>query len=195
MALRISPCPFGDPILNCMANLVSSAAVTTSATAFAGIVAQSRSLDAKRPVSEVFQRNLKTMVSRLTKDRTDETVEMLLGSFPGLKDFERLRSFAKLYVANEFRTLRRVPAPSDLDSQGLSRELASRFYEGSFVLGEDEGIVFHSGTALGPFDREKAAALAKRLSAASPTNDAQGHTLDPETNYPTPATLLAPTLD
>jgi len=178
-----------------MVNLVSPAAVTTNATALAGGIMQSPALDAKRPISEVFQRNLKMMVSRLAKDRTDETVRMLLGSFPRLKDFERLRSIAKLYVANEFRPLHLIPAPADLDSQGLSRELASRFYEGSFVLAENEGIVFHNRTAMGPFDREKAAALAKLLSAASPTNDAQGHTLDPETNYPTPATLVAPTLD
>lgn len=143
----------------------------------------------------MFQRNLKTMVSRIATDRTEETVRMLLGSFPRLKDFERLRTFAKLYVLNEFRPLRLVPAPADLDPQRLSGELASRFCEGSFVLADDEGIVFHNGTAVGPFAREKAAALAKRLSAASPTNDAQGHILDPETNYPTPATLGVPALD
>lgn len=182
-----------------MGNLVSPAALTSgltvSATVLAGTVTQSPPAEPKRPAADVFQRNLKTMVSRIAKDRTDETVRMLLGSFPRLKDFERLRRFAKLYVANEFRSLRLVPAPADLDPQRLSGELASRFCEGSFVLADDEGVVFHNGSALGPFDREKAAALAKRLSAASPTNDAQGHILDPETNYPTPARLVAPALD
>jgi len=183
-----------------MGNLVSRASLidnrlTASATALAGIVAPAPIPDVKRPVSDVFQRNLRTMVSRIAHERTDETVEMLLGSFPRLKDFERLRSFAKLYIANEFRPLRLAPAPADLDPEKLSGDLASRFYEGCFALTEDEGIVFHDGTARGPFNREKAVALAKRLSVASPTNDAHGHILNPETNYPTPATVVAPSLD
>ena len=159
------------------------------------VVAASASAGETPPKPQVFERNLRFMVSRIDFHRADETVQMLLGVFPGLRNFEQLRSYARLFVANEYRPLRLVPAPSDLDSEKIPRELMSRFYEGRFVLTEDEELVYHHGTVHGPFDREKAKALARRLSAASPTNDAQGHILDPETSECSPAMVVSPCLD
>lgn len=182
-------------------------ALTTRPQAPAPIGAEAVTVPAG--VSLAFQRNLFTMIRALlaqsvpcgaeTRPSADESargaVEMLLKEFPKLKDFERLRALGKLYAANDFRPLKLVRAPAELDTQDLSEELACRFYEGWFVLADDEALVFQNGFAQGPFERRKAFDLAKRLSAASPTNDPQGHILDPEIHQPVPASVLLPNPD
>jgi hypothetical protein len=66
----------------------------------------------------------------------------------------------------------------------LKGELALRFHKGMIVLAPDERIVCRGADAYGPFDPVRAARFSRQLSAESPTNDDQGHTLDPETCAP-----------
>lgn len=135
---------------------------------------------------DVFTRNVRFMVSQVAGEHAKQTFEMLQRSFPGLRNFEQLRTFAKLYVNGGLRPLQLRPLPSDVDPQRLKGELALRFHAGMIVLARDERIVCRGAEAFGPFDSARAASFSKQLSAESPTNDEHGHTLDPELCAPVP---------
>ena len=93
--------------------------------------------------------------------------------------------FARLYVSTGLKPLQFRPLPSEVDPQRLKGELALRFHNGMIVLAPDERIVCRGADAYGPFDPVRAARFSRQLSAESPTNDDQGHTLDPEACAPT----------
>ena len=135
---------------------------------------------------DVFTRNVQFMVSQVAGEHSAQTFQMLLKTFPGLRNFEQLRTFAKLYVSGGFRPLHLRPLPSDVDPHRLKGELALRFCGGMIVLAEDERIVCRGAEAYGPFDAIRAASFSRKLSAESPTNDDQGHALDPEQWAPSP---------
>ncbi len=129
---------------------------------------------------EVFMRNAKFMVSQVAGEHAEQTFQMLQRTFPGLRDFEQLRTFAKLYVNGGLHPLQLRPLPSEVDPHRLKGELALRFHAGMIVLARDERIVCRGPEAFGPFDSARAASFSRQLSAESPTNDEHGHTLDPE---------------
>jgi len=133
---------------------------------------------------DVFARNVQFMVSQVAGENADQTFRMLQRTFPGLRNFEQLRTFATLYVNTGFSPLQLRPLPSDVDPQRLKGELALRFYAGMIVLARDERIVCRGAEAFGPFDSSRAARFSRQLSAESPTNDEHGHTLDPEQCVP-----------
>lgn len=135
---------------------------------------------------DVFTRNVRFMVSQVAGENAEQTSQMLLRTFPGLRNFEQLRTFAKLYVSGGLRPLQLRPLPSDVDPQRLKGELALRFHAGMIVLARDERIVCRGAEAFGPFDSARAASFSRQLSAESPTNDEHGHTLDPEQCAPVP---------
>lgn len=135
---------------------------------------------------DVFTRNVKFMVSQVAGEHSERTFQMLQATFPGLRNFEQLRTFAKLYVNSGLSPLQLRPLPSDVDPRRLKGELALRFYAGMIVLARDERIVCRGAEAYGPFDPVRAASFSRELSAASPTNDEHGHTLDPEECAPLP---------
>lgn len=135
---------------------------------------------------DVFTRNVRFMVSQVAGENAEQTFQMLLRTFPGLRNFEQLRTFAKLYVSGGLRPVQLRPLPSDVDPQRLKGELALRFHAGMIVLARDERIVCRGAEAFGPFDSARAASFSKQLSAESPTNDEHGHTLDPEQCAPVP---------
>ena len=135
---------------------------------------------------DVFTRNVQFMASQVAGENSERTFQMLQQTFPGLRNFEQLRTFAKLYVSGGFRPLHLRPLPSDVDPHRLKGELALRFCGGMIVLAEDERIVCRGAEAYGPFDAIRAASFSRKLSAESPTNDEQGHTLDPEQRAPSP---------
>ena len=140
---------------------------------------------APRPVQpDVFTRNVEYMVGQVAGEHASKTFRMLQTTFPGLRNFEQLRAFAKLYVANGLKPLQFRPLPSDIDPQRLKGELALRFHNGMIVLAPDERIVCRGPDAFGPFDPARAARFSRQLSAESPTNDEKGHVLDPETCAP-----------
>jgi hypothetical protein len=129
---------------------------------------------------DVFTRNVQFMVSQVAGEHAEQTFRMLRKTFPGLRNFEQLRTFAKLYVNGGLRPLQLRPLPSDVDPDRLKGELALRFHAGMIVLTRDERIVCRGAEAFGPFDSARAASFSRKLSAESPTNDEHGHTLDPE---------------
>lgn len=133
---------------------------------------------------DVFARNVRFMVSQMAGEHAEQTFKMLQRTFPGLRNFEQLRNFAKLYVNGGLRPLQLRPLPSDVDPHRLKGELALRFYGGMIVLARDERIVCRGAEAFGPFDSARAASFSRQLSAESPTNDEHGHTLDPEQCLP-----------
>jgi hypothetical protein len=133
---------------------------------------------------DVFTRNVRFMVSQVAGEHAEQTFKMLQRTFPGLRNFEQLRTFAKLYVNGGLRPLQLRPLPSDVDPQRLKGELALRFHAGMIVLARDEKIVCRGAEAFGPFDSARAASFSRQLSAESPTNDEHGHTLDPELCVP-----------
>lgn len=139
---------------------------------------------------DVFTRNVQFMVAQVAgehSEHSEHTFKMLQQTFPGLRDFERLRTYAKLYVEGGLRPLELRPLPSDVDPQRLKGELALRFYRGMIVLSPDERIVCRGADAYGPFDPVQAASVARTLGAESPTNSELGHTLDPEQCLPVAA--------
>lgn len=133
---------------------------------------------------DVFTRNVRFMVSQVAGEHAEEAFKMLQRTFPGLRNVEQLRTFAKLYVSGGLRPLQLRPLPSDVDPQRLKGELALRFHAGLIVLTRDEKIVCRGAEAFGPFDSARAASFSRKLSAESPTNDEHGHTLDPEQCVP-----------
>ena len=135
---------------------------------------------------DVFTRNVRFMVSQVAGEKAEQTFQMLLRTFPGLRNFKQMRTFAKMYVSGGLRPLQLRPLPSDVDPQRLKGELALRFHAGMIVLTRDERIVCRGAEAFGPFDSARAASFSKQLSAESPTNDEHGHTLDPEQCAPVP---------
>jgi hypothetical protein len=135
---------------------------------------------------DVFTRNVQFMVSQVAGEHSEQTFQMLQRTFPGLRNFEQLRTFAKLYVNSGLRPLQLRPLPSDVDPHRLKGELALRFSGGMIVLARDERIVCRGADAYGPFDPIRAASFSRELSAESPTNDEKGHTLDPEQYGPSP---------
>lgn len=133
---------------------------------------------------DVFTRNVQFMVAQVASEHAGQTFQMLQSTFPGLRNFDQLRAFARLYVANGLKPLQFRPLPSDVDPQRLKGELALRFHNGMIVLAPDERIVCRGADAYGPFDPVRAARFSRQLSAESPTNDEKGHTLDPEACAP-----------
>ena len=129
---------------------------------------------------DVFTRNVQFMVSQVAGEHSEQTFQMLQSTFPGLRIFELLRTFAKLYVNSGLRPLQLRPLPSDVDPHRLKGDLALRFSGGMIVLARDERIVCRDADAYGPFDPMRAASFSCKLSAESPTNDEHGHILDPE---------------
>jgi hypothetical protein len=136
--------------------------------------------------TDVLTRNVQFMVSQVAGEHAEQTFQMLERTFPGLRNFEQLRTFAKLYVNSGLSPLQLRPLPSDVDPNRLKGELVQRFYEGMIVLARDERIVCRGAEAYGPFDPIRAASFSRELSAESPTNDEHGHTLDPEQCTPSP---------
>lgn len=136
--------------------------------------------------ADVFTRNVEFMVAQMAGKHAARTFRMLQTTFPGLRNFQQLRAFATLYVANGLKPLRFHPLPSDIDPARLKGELSLRFYKGMVVLAPDERIVWRGADAYGPFDAARAARFSRQLSAESPTNDEKGHVLDPETCAPAP---------
>lgn len=135
---------------------------------------------------DVFTRNVQFMVSQVAGEHAGQTFQMLQSNFPGLRNFEQLRTFAKLYVNSGLNPLQLRPLPSDVDPHRLKGELALRFCGGIIVLAKDERIVCRGAEAYGPFDPIQAASFSRKLSAESPTNDDRGHALDPEQCVPSP---------
>jgi len=133
---------------------------------------------------DVFARNVQFMVSQVAGEHAERTFKMLQKTFPGLRNFEQLQTFAKMYVNGGLRPLQLRPLPSDVDPHWLKGELALRFHAGMIVLGRDEKIVCRGPEAFGPFDSARAVSFSRQLSAESPTNDEHGHTLDPEQCVP-----------
>jgi hypothetical protein len=124
------------------------------------------------------------MVSQIAGDGARETLQMLQRSFADLRDFEKLRVFSKLYVESGMKPLRLEPLPSSVEPDSLSHELAIRLHAGKLVLRQEERIVCRGHEAFGPFDTATAVRISRQLSAESPTNDKQGHVLDPEQYQP-----------
>ena len=144
------------------------------------------SRSATEPVRmDVFTRNVQFMAGQVAGEHAAQTFQMLQATFPGLRNFEQLRAFARLYVSTGLKPLQFRPLPSDVDPQRLKGELALRFHNGMIVLAPDERIVCRGADAYGPFDPVRAARFSRQLSAESPTNDDKGHTLDPEACAPT----------
>jgi hypothetical protein len=143
--------------------------------------------------NEVFYQNLTYTIGRIAEGHTDEALDMLAREFPDVRDFRQLRSLAQAFVDNDCKSLRRMPAPPTMELEKLSEDLRSRFHQGNFHLTEREGLVVHEDRVYGPFERQQAIDMARKMSAASPTNDTQGHVLDPENAVPSPsfATPLA----
>ena len=133
---------------------------------------------------DVFTRNVQYMVSQVAGEHAARTFQMLQATFPGLRNFDQLRTFARLYVSTGLKPLQFRPLPSEVDPQRLKGELALRFHNGMIVLTPDERIVCRGADAYGPFDPVRAARFSRQLSAESPTNDDKGHTLDPEACAP-----------
>lgn len=133
---------------------------------------------------DVFTRNLRLMVSQIAGDRARETLQMLEQGFPDLRDFEKLRVFSKLYVEGGMKPLQVQPLPSAVEPDLLRHDLAVRLHEGSLILGPGERIVCRGSEAFGPFDAATAMRISRQLSSESPTNDKQGHVLDPEKYQP-----------
>jgi len=133
---------------------------------------------------DVFTRNVQFMVGQVAGEHAGQTFQMLQATFPGLRNFDQLRTFARLYVSTGLKPLQFRPLPSDVDPQRLKGELALRFHNGMIVLAPDERIVCRGADAYGPFDPVRAARFSRQLSAESPTNDDKGHTLDPEACAP-----------
>ncbi|ODU24061.1 MAG: hypothetical protein ABS95_02405 [Verrucomicrobia bacterium SCN 57-15] len=133
---------------------------------------------------DVFTRNLRFMVGQVAGQHAGQTFQMLQRTFPGLRNFEQLRAFAKLYVNSGLSPLQIRPLPSEVDPHRLKGDLALRFHAGMIVLARDERIVCRGAEAFGPFDSIRAASFSRKLSAESPTNDEHGHALDPEQCVP-----------
>ena len=141
-------------------------------------------------LADVFTRNVEFMVAQVAGEHAAQTFRMLQVTFPGLRNFQQLRAFATIYVANGLKPLQFRPLPSDIDPQRLKGELALRFYRGMVVLAPEERIVWRGADAYGPFDAAGASRFSRKLSAESPTNDEKGHVLDPETCAPAPVGLF-----
>jgi hypothetical protein len=143
--------------------------------------------------ADVFTRNVRFMVAQAVGQHAELTFQMLQRTFPGLRNFEQLRTFAKLYVNSGLSPLQIRPLPSEVDPHRLKGELALRFHAGMIVLARDERIVCRGSEAFGPFDSIQAANFSRKLSAESPTNDEHGHALDPE-DYTSPPVGIYPEL-
>ena len=137
-----------------------------------------------------IDRNLSFMLARAVGDKAAIAQKMLTETFADITDFSTMRVLAKAFVANDCRPLKRVPAPSTISPEKLSADLKHRFVEGCFMLGDNEALIVSGDTARGPYELSAAKSIAKQMSAASPTNDDQGHILDPEQAQPQPAVMI-----
>ena len=148
--------------------------------------------ETKKNTASIFDRNLAYMVERIAGENAEQTLQMLMQELPQIRDFHQLRAVAQVYLANGCRALRREPMPSTVDPEGLTGEAKLRFHNGSFLLADNEGLVFRGEEAHGPYSKDEVGFMAKRLGAESLTNDEQGHIIDPEAARPALSVLPLP---
>ena len=122
------------------------------------------------------------MVERIAGENTEQTLQMLKQELPYVRDFHQLRAVARAFLANDCKPLKREPIPSTVDPEGLTGEARLRFHNGSFLLAENEGLVFRGEEAHGPYSRDEVGFMARRLGAESVTNDEKGHIVDPDSS-------------